>query len=68
MERLELSAADFVEIFVAGTFGAFIRKESLLAIGLVPPIDPQRVRFVGNAAGAGARLMLADGMSRRRAI
>jgi uncharacterized 2Fe-2S/4Fe-4S cluster protein (DUF4445 family) len=68
MERLGISAGDLVEIFVAGTFGAFIRKESLLAIGLLPPIDPQRVRFVGDAAGAGARMMLADGRSRRRAI
>lgn len=68
MERCGLTAADLVEVFVAGTFGAFLRKESLLGIGLAPPVDPQRVRFVGNAAGAGARLMLADGCSRQRAI
>jgi uncharacterized 2Fe-2S/4Fe-4S cluster protein (DUF4445 family) len=40
----------------------------MLVIGLVPDIDPERVRFVGNAAGAGARLALADPNARRRAI
>jgi uncharacterized 2Fe-2S/4Fe-4S cluster protein (DUF4445 family) len=54
-------------VLVAGTFGAFLRKESLVAIGLLPPIDPERIRFVGDAAGAGARLMLVDGQARRRA-
>lgn len=65
--RLGLAAGDITEILVAGTFGAFLRKESLVAIGLLPSVDPERIRFVGNAAGAGARLMLADGRARRRA-
>ena len=38
-----------------------------MAIDLLPAVDPERIRFVGNAAGAGARLMLADGHARRRA-
>lgn len=68
MGRLDLEIGDLDEILVAGTFGTFLSKASLLAIGLVPPIDARRVRFVGNAAGAGARLILADARSRRRAI
>jgi uncharacterized 2Fe-2S/4Fe-4S cluster protein (DUF4445 family) len=67
MRRLGLAAADIAAVLVAGTFGAFLRKESLVAVGLLPPVDPERIRFVGNAAGAGARLMLADGRARRRA-
>ncbi len=66
--RLGLTGRDLDEVLVSGTFGAFLRKASLLAIGLVPPVDPQRVRFVANAVGAGARLILADGYSRRQAI
>jgi uncharacterized 2Fe-2S/4Fe-4S cluster protein (DUF4445 family) len=66
--RLRLSPRDLDEVLVSGTFGAFLRKASLLAIGLVPRVDPQRVHFVANAAGAGARLILVDGQSRRRAI
>lgn len=68
IRRLGLRQDDLEEILVAGTFGTFLRKESLLEIGLVPAIDPLRVRFVGNAAGAGARLMLVDARSRRRAL
>ncbi|HEY3384425.1 MAG TPA: ASKHA domain-containing protein [Vicinamibacterales bacterium] len=48
------------EVFLAGAFGNFIRKASALRIGLVPAIDPERIRFVGNAAGIGARLALVD--------
>jgi uncharacterized 2Fe-2S/4Fe-4S cluster protein (DUF4445 family) len=48
------------EVLVAGAFGNYIRKSSALRIGLLPPVDPERVRFVGNAAGVGARLALLD--------
>jgi uncharacterized 2Fe-2S/4Fe-4S cluster protein (DUF4445 family) len=68
LARLGLAPQDVEEILVAGTFGTYLRKESLLAIGLLPPVEPERVRFVGNAAGAGTRLILADAISRRRAI
>jgi uncharacterized 2Fe-2S/4Fe-4S cluster protein (DUF4445 family) len=53
-------------VHIAGTFGSFVSKESALAIGLVPAIDPERLHFVGNAAGAGARMSLVDARARRR--
>ena len=55
-----LSPADLAEVLIAGAFGNYLRKSSALRIGLVPPIDPERVRLVGNAAGVGARLALLD--------
>jgi uncharacterized 2Fe-2S/4Fe-4S cluster protein (DUF4445 family) len=67
MRRLGVEAGSIAEVLVAGTFGTFLRKESLVAIGLLPAVDPERIRFVGDAAGAGARLMLVDGQARRRA-
>ncbi len=54
-------------MLIAGAFGNFLRKTSALAIGLVPAVDPERVRFVGNAAGAGARLALVDRAAWERA-
>lgn len=54
-------------VFVAGTFGQFVRKASLLRLGLLPPVAPERVRAVGNAAGAGAVLALLDQRVRDRA-
>jgi uncharacterized 2Fe-2S/4Fe-4S cluster protein (DUF4445 family) len=55
-----LLPADLAEVLVAGAFGNYLRKSSALRIGLVPPIDPERVRLVGNAAGIGARYALID--------
>jgi uncharacterized 2Fe-2S/4Fe-4S cluster protein (DUF4445 family) len=54
-------------VHIAGTFGSFVRKSSAQSIGLVPPVDPERVHFVGNAAGVGARMALVDERSRNRA-
>lgn len=66
--EMGVSFDDLDEVLIAGAFGNYVRKESALQIGLVPPVDPERVRFVGNAAGIGARMMLADREARRRAL
>ena len=65
--HLRREIADLDEVLVAGAFGNYIRKASALRIGLVPRIDPERIRLVGNAAGVGARLALLDRDVRARA-
>jgi uncharacterized 2Fe-2S/4Fe-4S cluster protein (DUF4445 family) len=61
-------AADALEqVTIAGPFGSFLRKAALVALGVIPEIDPERVRFIGNAAGTGARMVLADRDARQRA-
>lgn len=67
LERAGLTAGDLGEVLIAGAFGGWIRKTSAQAIGLVPPIDPERIRFVGDAAAVGARLALVDRAARDRA-
>ena len=62
-----LTGADLQTVFVAGTFGQYVRKASMLRLGLLPPVAPERVRTVGNAAGAGAVLALLDRRVRERA-
>jgi uncharacterized 2Fe-2S/4Fe-4S cluster protein (DUF4445 family) len=62
---IHLDALD--EVLVAGAFGNFVHPASARAIGLVPSVPPQRLRFVGNAAGAGARMLLVDRRARERA-
>ncbi len=49
---------DLDEILLAGAFGNYIRVESAIRIGLIPPVSESIVKSVGNAAGAGARLAL----------
>jgi len=67
LDRKGVCLGDVGEVLVAGAFGSYLRKTSAQAIGRVPPVDPERVRFVGNAAGAGARAVLCDRGYRRRA-
>jgi uncharacterized 2Fe-2S/4Fe-4S cluster protein (DUF4445 family) len=55
------------EVVIAGAFGSALRVESALAIGLLPPLPAGRIRQVGNAAGAGAGLMLLSVDERREA-
>ncbi len=49
---------DISEVFLAGGFGNFIRRSNAKRIGLIPDIASERIRFVGNAALSGARLLL----------
>ena len=67
LRHFGLAAADLEEVNLAGAFGNFLNKTSALRIGLLPEIDPERVKFIGNAAGAGARMVLVDAEARRRA-
>jgi uncharacterized 2Fe-2S/4Fe-4S cluster protein (DUF4445 family) len=46
------------ELMLAGGFGNYISIPSALRIGLIPPLPPARVRYVGNAASLGAQLCL----------
>lgn len=55
------------EIILAGAFGSFLSRESALGIGLLPPVEPKRVRSVGNAAGEGAKRVLLSSQERERA-
>lgn len=54
-------------VILAGAFGSYIDKESALAIGMFPRVDPSRVEAVGNAAGDGARIALLSLEKRREA-
>ncbi len=59
-----LEPDDLGAVLLAGAFGNYLRPESALAIGLLPPVPPERVVPVGNAAGVGAMLCLLDGLAR----
>ena len=45
-------------VVIAGAFGSYIDVPNAVAIGLFPPVPPDRFKQVGNAAGMGARLAL----------
>ncbi len=50
---------------VAGAFGTYLDLRSAIRTGMFPPLPLERFRQVGNAAGVGAKLMLASVKKRR---
>jgi len=59
---------DIHAVFLAGAFGNYINKESAVAIGLLPRFPLEKIRAVGNAAGAGAKLALLSRQARLDAL
>ena len=58
LDEFEADYRDLDHIYLAGAFGNYLRKESALNIGLLPPVKREKIVSVGNAAGQGAKLAL----------
>jgi uncharacterized 2Fe-2S/4Fe-4S cluster protein (DUF4445 family) len=67
LQELGIGVADLDQVLLAGAFGNFIRRSMAKRIGLLPDMPTERIRFVGNAAGAGARMALFSRQSRAAA-
>ncbi|MBN1835813.1 MAG: DUF4445 domain-containing protein [Spirochaetales bacterium] len=66
-KELGVGDEDIVEILLAGAFGNYIRREQAKRVGLLPEVPTEKIRFIGNAAGEGARMVLLDKRLRREA-
>ncbi len=55
---LGIKDEDINEVLLAGAFGNYIRREQAKWIGLLPDIPTKKIRFIGNAAGSGAKMVL----------
>ena len=62
-----IGASDLEEVLLAGAFGNYLDAESVLALGLIPPVPANRLRSIGNAAGTGAKLALLQRSAREEA-
>ena len=58
MDILGVAARDLDEVLLGGSFGSYLNPESAKIIGLVPPVDVDRIIAVGNSAGEGAKIAL----------
>ena len=56
LKALNMTFDDIAEIMVAGAFGNFLNVKNAVLIGLLADIPGDRLRFVGNASIAGAKL------------
>ncbi|MEI6186615.1 MAG: ASKHA domain-containing protein [Dehalococcoidia bacterium] len=62
-----LAAQDVKRIVIAGTFGNYIDIKSAIRVGMLPDLPVRRFSQVGNAAGAGACMILVSAKARKRA-
>lgn len=67
LETADIGPDDIDEILLAGSFGSAIDPASAVAIGMVPDVPVERVRFVGNVATEGARMALLSFRERQMA-
>jgi len=63
----KLGAETFDRLAIAGAFGSHIDKYQAMIIGMYPDCDPDKIEFLGNAAGDGARIALVNTDKRREA-
>lgn len=58
MGKLKLRCSDLARVYAAGAFGTYVDAESAINIGMYPDVPVDRIKFIGNAAGSGARMAL----------
>ncbi len=67
LAEADLEAHDLARVIIGGAFGSYIDRASALGIGLLPPVEIEKVTFAGNTSATGARLALLDMAVRDRA-
>lgn len=68
LKRAGVTEGEIDELIIAGAFGTYLDAQSGLDIGMFPRVDRHKIKQVGNAAGAGARMALLSVEQRRRAM
>ena len=58
VDYVQLSFEDIDTFYVAGGFGNYLNIPHAIGIGLLPDIDPDKIKFVGNSSLVGARMAL----------
>jgi len=67
MQCLGAAAPQLEQIMLAGAFGSYINKRSILRIGMVPNVGEDKITHIGNAAGVGACMVLLSDEHRAQA-
>jgi len=58
LAKIPVSLSELDEILLAGAFGSYIDPAAALRLGLLPPVPLEKIRFVGNTALTGSKMML----------
>jgi uncharacterized 2Fe-2S/4Fe-4S cluster protein (DUF4445 family) len=65
MKQAGVSRYEISSIYVAGAFGNYLDKKNATIIGLIPEIDADRIKNIGNGAVTGANLALINRRERK---
>ncbi|MEE8357446.1 MAG: ASKHA domain-containing protein [Anaerolineales bacterium] len=60
MDQLDLAPEDLKRVVLTGSFGAEVDIDSILEIGMIPPVKKDIVETIANGAGFGAAMFLTD--------
>lgn len=58
MKKLKIKPSQLARVYAAGAFGTYVDASSAINIGMYPDVPVDRISFIGNAAGSGARMCL----------
>jgi len=58
VKKMDIKTEDIDKVYLAGGFGSYMNKKNAVKIGLIPKILEDRIKVIGNAAGAGAIMSL----------
>lgn len=58
LRKLRAKPQDIRRVYAAGAFGTYVDAGAAVNIGMYPDVPLDRIRFIGNAAGSGARMAL----------
>ncbi len=56
LSEVGMQFSDVEQIILAGGFGSYVDLERAMVIGLLPEVEPEKVRYVGNSSLMGARM------------
>ncbi len=65
-EQVGMTLADVQQMYIGGSFGKYINVEKAVQIGLLPDLDWDKFKFLGNTSLKGAYLALLDAQQRER--
>ena len=60
LNNLNLQPEDLSRVILTGSFGGQVDIQSILDIGMIPPVDPEIVETAANGAGFGAAIFLSE--------
>jgi uncharacterized 2Fe-2S/4Fe-4S cluster protein (DUF4445 family) len=60
LKQLGLVPADLERVVLTGSFGGQVDIDSVLNIGMIPPVRPEVIETIANGAGLGAAIFLTE--------